>query len=953
MTISYLGIPNNQLPAKRSHNTFATNGSLTNTASHAQHDSFVSEHMNENGSCFIWSTNVLVLDAWLPINCSTKVAYPFIVCEKKLKRNLTEILYKRLNVQCTLKFIEFNRYCIRISKHFNNKQLTHLKWDAKPLLDNAVLMRILTAWTIPYYAGQKRDVLNVVIGRENDKCECFTSVDTMYIENKTWYQENCNCSIKYPTLIIVPQAKALIPNNIHVFSCDDGIFKQVVYRCDGEIDCIGKEDEQNCFHICSTHTNCNLKCTSPECTCAQLYHQCTLGGCIHQTFVCDGTVHCHADDSDELMCQYQLTKSTQKKRLLNDAFSLCNSFSNETYPNTEICLLTRDQYGVTEHCSRTEHLRYCVDFRCPNHYKCLESYCIPLHLVCDGVEDCPTGQDEERCEDFVCQGYYQCKGTHICLHLNYLCDGVLDCPVHQDDEQFCDEFQCPTDCECIGFTVTCITVSSSTLQSIWRYKDRKVIILKSNNSVVNTADILFKHFPWLLILHLTDTRFAHTLYPDAFARLPQLRYLDLTNTGIKMQKGSKFKHMDSLVQMILIRSETPILYSNTFQLPNLMNLHLQYSRIQYIENGAFCPLSNLRTLNLSSNEIGHLSTTTFQCLDRLRNLDLSNNKLTTIEEAALDAIAVVSLSGHSTLCCYLSSTSSCQVDQRTVSSDKIQSVCQSILSRHLLLQILYFFMGATTTLISVIFIIKRVFFQKKKGNKTNNYIKTIAAVDLLNGTYLLLVSTCDMINELLAYMTTYRRNLLILLHYLSALPSFSMVTTRVQHLLLTVEMYLAICHAFSNFDAYFRVARLITWTVSVSYFTIDIVILRHAILEHSVIWQPYDQTDFSTMDIVSIALIIGYELGTSLANIFLCTLIYKFVKRNEKRIAAKRIPKQYLVARRLIQLTIGRVVITLCSLLLIVLLRSHIGLTTLVKQVLIALVVPLSTIVNFVMFYYY
>ena len=164
---------------------------------------------------------------------------------------------------------------------------------------------------------------------------------------------------------------------------------------------------------------------------------------------------------------------------------------------------------------------------------------------------------------------------------------------------------------------------------------------------------------------------------------------------------------------------------------------------------------------------------------------------------------------------------------------------------------------------------------------------------------------------------------------------------------------MAVYHVISNFETYFRVARLITWTVSVSYFTIDIVFLRHVVLEHSVIWQPYYQTDFSTVDIVSTALIIGYELATSLVNIVWCTLIFKSVKRNEKRIAAKRISKQQLATRRLIQLTIGRIVITLSSLSLIMILRSHIGLTTLVKQVLIALVVPSSTVVNFVMFYYY
>ena len=952
MTIRYLGIPNDQLPAKRSRNALDTNkGSIVTATSYIESDQIVSKLRDANGSCFIWSTNVLVFNVWLPINCNTKLTYPFIVCEKNLKFNPTRPLYTRPNVQCTREFLGFNGYCIRLTKNVNNKQISHLIWDTKSMLDNAVLMHMLTAWTIPSFTGQKRQAIKVVTWHKNNNCECFTSVDTLYMEKKTWYQENCNCSMKYPILIIVPQTKVLIPNNI--FPCDKGNFKQMAHRCDGEIDCSGKEDEQNCSHICSTHINCTLKCTLPECTCAQLYHQCTLGGCVHQTFVCDGDVHCPADDSDELMCQYQLSKNTQKKRFGNDALSLCNSFSSETYPNNEICLLTRDQYGVTEHCSNTEHLRYCVDFSCPNHYKCSESYCIPLHLVCDGVKDCPTGQDEEHCREFACHGYFKCKGTHLCLHLNYLCDGVVDCPVHRDEEQFCDKFNCPTDCECIGFTVTCMTITPSTLRSIWKYKDRKAIILKSNNSAVNSANILFKHFPWLLILNLRNTRFAQNLYPRAFSHMPQLCLLDLTNTKMMLQKGSKFNYMNSLKHIFLIGSESPILYSNTFYLPSLISLHLQHSQIQTTEDGAFCPLINLKILNLSSNKLEHISTTTFQCLDGLHSLDISKNKLTTIEEAAFDDIAVVSFSGHSTLCCYLNNTSSCQVNQKPVNSVEIKTNCQSILSRHLLVKVLYFFMGATTTLISILFIIKRTLYHKN-GNKANRYIKAIAASDLLNGMYLLLVVICDTINETMVYKTTQRRNVLVLLYYLSALPGLSMVITRVEHLLLTVGMYMATCHVFSDFGAHISVTRFVTWTAYiVSYCVVDIVMKRHAVLSQSVIWQSYHLTDHNTLDIVSIALITGYELATSLVNIILCTCIYISVKRNEARVAVKRIPKHYLVAKRLIKLTIGRVVLTLFFVSLIVLQRSHTGLSTVVKQVLIALVVPASTIVNFVLFYCY
>ena len=830
------------------------------------------------------------------------MTYPFIVCEQNLKSNPTQLIYTHPNVQCTLEFLGFNGYCIRLTKNIDNKRISHLKWDAKPFLDKAVLMHILTSWTIPSFTGQKRQAIKVLIWHENNNCECFTTVDTLYMERKTWYHENYSCNMKYPTLIMVPQTRALISNNI--FSCANGSFKQMAYRCDGEIDCSRKEDEQNCSHICSTHMNCTLKCSLPECTCAKLYHQCTLGGCVHQTFVCDSVVHCPADDSDELMCQYQLSENTLKKRLGNDAVSLCNSFSSETYPNNEICLLTRDQYGATEHCSNTEHLRYCLDFSCPNHYKCLESYCIPLYLVCDEVKDCPTGQDEDHCGEFACHGYFQCKGTHLCLHLNYLCDGVVDCPVHRDDEQFCDEFNCPTDCECIGFTVTCMTVTPPTLQSIWKYKDRKAIILRSNNSAVNNANILFKYFPWLLILNLKNCRFARNLYPHAFSHMPQLRILDLTNTKMMLQKGSKFWYMNSLKHIFLIHSKIPILYSNTFQLPNLMSLHPQHSQIQYTEDGAFCPLINLKILNLSSNNLEHISTTTFQCLDGLHSLDISKNKLTIIEEAAFDGITVVSFSGHSTLCCYLNSTSSCQVNQKPVNSVEIKSDCQSILSRHLLVRVLYFFMGSTTTLISMIFIIKKILFQNN-GNKANRHIKVIATSDLLNGMYLLLILTCDTINETMVYKTTQRRNVVVLLYYLSAFPGLSMVITRVEHLLLTVGMYMAVCRVFSDFVAYISVTPLVTWTAYiVPYCVVDIVMKRHAVPSQSVIWQPYHQTGHYTMDIVSIVLVTGCELATSIVNIVLCTCIYISVKRNEARIAVRQIPKHYLVARQLIKLTI-------------------------------------------------
>ena len=949
MTISYQSIPNNQQPAKRFQDTTVESGENSSLIFHPQSNMYASEQIELHGSCFIWSTNLLVFGAWLQINCSTKIDHPFIICEKRLNINQTQQVYKRPRVQCRPNFLEFHGYCIGISVLEVSLPNSNVKRFYEAKVDYAVLMRILTAWTMPLYTGQKGNAIHVVQWREIDACTCYTSFDTMYMESKTWHHNpKCNCNIQYPSLIIASQRKTIIPNQL--FSCEDGNFKYATYQCDGEIDCHENKDELHCDHICSTHSNCMVECIFPDCICTQLYHQCKFGGCVHQTFVCDGVVQCHDDDSDELMCQYQLTRNIQKKRLHNDAFSLCNTFTNETYPNTEICLLTRDQYGVTEHCSNTEHLRYCVDFRCPNHYKCFESYCIPLHLVCDGVKDCPTGQDEDRCGEFSCQGYFQCKGTHLCLHLNYLCDGVVDCPVHRDDEQYCDSFQCPNDCDCIGFTVACSKVTKSSLQYVSKYKNRKAIILASNSTIIHSATIQFNYFLWLLVLNLTDTQFAQNLHPGAFTHMPQLRILDLTNIGIVLDKGSKFSYMNSLKHLYLIRSKTFTLYVNTFQLPSLTSLHLQYSNLHYIENEAFCFQNNLRIINLSFNEMEHISVKTFECLNGLHILDIRNNKLTSIQESALDYISIVFFSEDITICCYLSLTTSCVLGEKTISSIAIHNDCQSILSHHVYIKVIYAFMGFTTTTVSLIFIIK-LLSNSKRSIKIRNFIINIAISDTFNGIYIFIVFVSDIINELFAYRIAQRKYILGILLYLTVVPRISMIAARFEHLLLTVGMYVATCHVFSDFGAYIRVARVISWVVCVSYVVIEIVLLRHVGFRRSVIWQPYHETDYSIGDIISIVSLTIYEFIVCIVNIVLCTRIYETVKRNEKQLKSRRIHKHYCVAKRLIYLTFGRILITLFSVSLIVLLRFHLSLASVMKEMLIAFVVPSSTIINFVIFY--
>ena len=112
-------------------------------------------------------------------------------------------------------------------------------------------------------------------------------------------------------------------------------------------------------------------------------------------------------------------------------------------------------------------------------------------------------------------------------------------------------------------------------------------------------------------------------------------------------------------------------------------------------------------------------------------------------------------------------------------------------------------------------------------------------------------------------------------------------------------------------------------------------------------------TDFSAVYLLSSGLIACYEQASFTVIIVLCTRIYRSVGRNEKQINVNSKPKQYFVAQKLNRLTIWRGLITLLSFSRVVLLKCHIGLSNAVKQVLIALILPSSTIINFVMFYKY
>lgn len=74
--------------------------------------------------------------------------------------------------------------------------------------------------------------------------------------------------------------------NSNQFECDNGECVASSLRCDGDIACLDKSDENNCA------------CLSDELKCDD-------GSCVHVTKLCDGVKDC-AEGSDETNCGEEL-----------------------------------------------------------------------------------------------------------------------------------------------------------------------------------------------------------------------------------------------------------------------------------------------------------------------------------------------------------------------------------------------------------------------------------------------------------------------------------------------------------------------------------------------------------------------------------------------------------------------------------------------------------------------
>ncbi len=397
--------------------------------------------------------------------------------------------------------------------------------------------------------------------------------------------------------------------NDNLFQCFSGGYISQLYLCDGTPDCkFDGSDEANCN--CSNRESkssrllqntiipqsqkktfcCDLYYLSQNRKCKKYYNspkkpakprrprfRCKHGEEIDERLFGDLHADCveFADDEAGLkkLVNFRSTMNCTKEWELP-----CRPGHSKCYNLSEICSYNLDELGHLGPCRNGGHLENCLTFQCVQKFKCRFSYCVSWHVVCDGVWDCPRGEDEQFSHicgnESACVEMFKCHSLiHKCIHASHVCDGTVQCP-NGDDEILCEE--CPEECQCLALAVTC----------------------KANQ--IHLAKQKYSHL-YLSLLHVSIVSF-----PDVYNVFVDLLFLKLVANGL--------------------RDICP-----WRQPQKLYDLEVTHNNLTKLESQCFQSLFSLEIVVLNDNEIQRVESESFTDMPQLKHLGLSNNGMTFID----------------------------------------------------------------------------------------------------------------------------------------------------------------------------------------------------------------------------------------------------------------------------------------------------------------------------------
>ena len=216
--------------------------------------------------------------------------------------------------------------------------------------------------------------------------------------------------------------------------------------------------------------------------------------------------------------------------------------------------------------------------------------------MCDGLIHCPEGEDEYNCQTNNCTGLYRCVKSIflICLHIEDVCNGYNDC-YSGEDEVLCNiPNQCPEYCLCLMHAITCQHYSLSIMipfDHVLMFKFYNVTFIKGD------AFSIGKH----TIVSIWINSKIKRICPITIEMHYKLHFVDFTCNAISLLQNLCMVNTPNLKVIILRHNKIVNVKTNAFSdLHEIALLDLSFNSLTQLSEVFYKEIS-IFIFNISEN----------------------------------------------------------------------------------------------------------------------------------------------------------------------------------------------------------------------------------------------------------------------------------------------------------------------------------------------------------------